>query len=288
MTAFVSVVVPTFNRPAAVAACLDALARQAYPADRLEVIVVDDGSAPTKAAAVAAAATRHGVRLVRQENHGPAAARNAGVRRARGEYVAFTDDDCAPASDWVAALAAAAAPDRALGGRTVNAVAGNACAEATQLLIDYLYEYYAGREGAFFTSNNLMMPRDRLLAIGGFDATIPHAGAEDREVCARWRDRGGALEYVPAAVVHHGHALTLPAFWRQHFTYGRGAWRYRLSRATWTNQPVRLEPWAFYRDLIAYPRRRRRGWSAAALLVVAQAANAAGYFTARLRSRASA
>src|SRR5207245_4042527 len=201
MTAFVSVVVPTFNRPAALASCLDALARQDYPADRYEMIVVDDGSAPTEAAAIAETATRHRVRLVRQENRGPAAARNAGVREAHGAYIAFTDDDCMPAPGWLAALAAAAAPDRALGGRTLNAVAGNAWAEATQLLIDYLHEYYADREDAFFTSNNLMMPRDRLLAIGGFDDTIPHAGAEDREVCARWRDRGGELRHVREAIV---------------------------------------------------------------------------------------
>ena len=100
MTAFVSVVVPTFNRPAALASCLDALARQDYPADRYEMIVVDDGSAPTEAAAIAETATRHRVRLVRQENRGPAAARNAGVREAHGAYIAFTDDDCMPAPGW--------------------------------------------------------------------------------------------------------------------------------------------------------------------------------------------
>src|SRR5206468_9307421 len=144
------------------------------------------------------------------------------------------------------------------------------------LLIDYLYEYYADREGAFFTFNNLMMPRDRLLAIGGFDDTIPHAGAEDREVCARWRDRGGELRHVREAIVQHGHVLTFSGFWRQHFTYGRGASRYRLSRATWTDRPVRLEPFAFYRNLVVYPWTHEHGWRAAALLVVAQVANAAG------------
>jgi GT2 family glycosyltransferase len=179
---------------------------------------------------------------------------------------------------------AAAAPETALGGHTVNVVPDNACADATQLLIDYLYEYYADRDGAFFTSNNLMLPRVELLALGGFDESMPFAGAEDREICARWCDRGGRLRHVAAAIVHHGHALTLRGFWRQHFTYGRGAWAYRESRAAWTERPVRLEPFAFYRNLVSYPWRQRRGWRASGLLVMSQVANAAGFFYAWARA----
>ncbi len=285
MTPFISVVVPTFNRAPALRACLEALVRQEYPGDLYEVVVVDDGSLPAHADANAEAAAAHGAQLVRQTNRGPAAARNHGARVARGDYVAFTDDDCMPAPSWLAQLARAIAPGRVLGGRTLNVVENNACADATQILIDYLYQYYEHRDGAFFASNNLMMPRPELLAMGGFDETIPHAGAEDREICGRWRHRGWQLQYVRDAVVHHAHVLTLASFWRQHFTYGRGAWQYRVRRAVWTDRPVRLEPLAFYRDLLAYPWSRERGWRTASLLFVAQVANAVGYFHARARSR---
>lgn len=279
---FVTVVVPTYNRPVALRACLQALAAQDYPADRYEVVVVDDGSAAAHAAANCEVAAGCRARLVQQPNGGPASARNHGIRVAGGEYVAFTDDDCMPSRGWLGALTAAATPTRACGGRTVNVVAGNVCADATQLLIDYLYDYFRERDGAFFTSNNLLLPRRSLLELGGFDATMPYAGAEDRELCGRWLRGGGRLEFVADAVVHHAHALSVAGFWRQHFTYGKGAWVYRVRRARWTTGPVRIEPFAFYRDLLRYPWSRGRGWRSSALLLLSQVANASGYFYARV------
>ena len=283
MTPSVSVVVSTFNRSALLRACLAGLARQDHPAERYEVVVVDDGSDSEHARVNAALADAPGIRLLRQANRGPAAARNRGVDAARGEYIAFTDDDCVPTPSWLGRLAAGATATTARGGRTVNAVADDPFADATQLLVDYLYEYYRERDGRFFTSNNLLMPRAQLLDLGGFDESMRHAGGEDRELCGRWLARGWALEFVEDAVVQHAHALTLTRFWRQHFAYGRGAWTYRVRRRRWTTRPVRLEPFAFYRDLVLYPRRQARGWRSSVLLLLAQVANASGYFYARAR-----
>ena len=99
-----SVVVPTRDRPRALARCLAALDVQQGIV--VEVVVVDDGSVDTRA--VERVVERHeGVRLVRLDGCGPAAARNAGVRAARAEVVLLTDDDCVPAPGWAAALAAA-------------------------------------------------------------------------------------------------------------------------------------------------------------------------------------
>jgi glycosyltransferase involved in cell wall biosynthesis len=95
-----SVVVPTGDRPVALARCLAALGLQT--AHGLEVVVVDDAS--KDAAAVAAIVAAAGARLVCAAGRGPAAARNAGARAARAPVVCFTDDDCAPAPAWAAAL----------------------------------------------------------------------------------------------------------------------------------------------------------------------------------------
>jgi glycosyltransferase involved in cell wall biosynthesis len=76
-----SVIIPSFNRPHQLAACLEAVVAQqdAYP---FEVVVVDDGSRVPLADVCARFGDR--VRCVRQENAGPAAARNRAVREARG------------------------------------------------------------------------------------------------------------------------------------------------------------------------------------------------------------
>ena len=94
-----SVVVPVYNGAAVIERCLDGLGCQSISSDRYEVIVVDDGSTDTTPAVVTAWAARHPtvqLRLLRQPNAGPAAARNFGAREAQSPLVLFTDGDCAP------------------------------------------------------------------------------------------------------------------------------------------------------------------------------------------------
>src|SRR5690242_9960611 len=124
---FFSIIVPTYERPEQVAACLKALARLKYPRERFEVIIVDDGSQTAPNAAVEFLQGRLHVTLLLQAHAGPAAARNAGAMRARGKYLAFTDDDCLPAPDWLQALTACfdRAPDHLVGGRIINAFPEN-------------------------------------------------------------------------------------------------------------------------------------------------------------------
>jgi len=222
-----SIVIPTYNRPAQLAVCLQACARLDYPRDRFEVIVVDDGGVVPLDEVVH---QFHGVltlKLLRQENAGPAAARNSGASEARGEFLAFTDDDCSPAPEWLHALAAqcVASPDCAVGGQTRNALTHNLYSTASQLLISYLFSYYNAVPHAarFFPSCNLAFPSKRFRAIGSFDVTYPRAAGEDRELCDRWLHHGYRMIYVAEAVVYHAHDLTFRAFLRQHFHYGQGA-----------------------------------------------------------------
>jgi GT2 family glycosyltransferase/glycosyltransferase involved in cell wall biosynthesis len=96
-----SIVIPTFNRPAMLAATLATLARQSLPAT--EIIVVDDGSSDDKAVRKVARSFEPMVRLVRTPNRGEAAAVNRGLRVARGEFVAILSDDDAYAPDLLEA-----------------------------------------------------------------------------------------------------------------------------------------------------------------------------------------
>ena len=115
-----SIIIPTYERPRQLATCLQALTHLAYPSHRFEVIVVNDGSEKPLNSVVDPYRHRLNVILLSQPNAGPATARNTGAAQARGRFLVFTDDDCAPSPDWLKFLAKrfAATPDCAIGGRT--------------------------------------------------------------------------------------------------------------------------------------------------------------------------
>ncbi len=280
MEPFCSIIIPTCNRPRQLSACLVALAQLDYPRDRYEIVIVDDGSETPVVAP--------GARVIRQPNAGPGTARNTGAREASGEFLAFTDDDCAPAPDWLrqAVTRLAANPGHIVGGHICNALRANLYAEASQMLVSYLYDYYnTGRRGpSFFTSNNMAVAHSLFLDVGGFDSLLSRAAAEDRELCDRWLHLGHGLTYAPEMIIHHSHDLTLRSFWRQHFNYGRGAHYYHVVRAQRRAGPLRVEPRAFYFNLLRYPFTRSHGARACqltALIFIAQAANALGFFWER-------
>jgi GT2 family glycosyltransferase len=287
------VIVPTFQRAGSLERCLDALGAQTFDRDRFEVIVVDDGSTEPPRAVVARAADALDVRLIEQANAGPAAARNVGANVAQGEYVVFTDDDCRPAPGWLRALDEMRAryPGCAIGGRVVNALGDGLYSAASQLLIEFLYDYYNVDEtgGRFFITSNLALPTDTFRQIGGFDASFPLAAAEDRDLCDRWREAGLRLVYCDDAVVHHAHALSMHSFCRQHFNYGRGAFHLHRARARRGEVPLRVEPASFYTRLVGFPLDRAEGARAvalSALMALSQAVYVSGYAMERVRNRA--
>lgn len=296
----VSVVIPTRNRPEKVRACLAALARQTSPASQFEVLVVDDGGNQDLEGVSREFKNRLPVVFIAQSALGPATARNTGAQAARAPLLAFTDDDCEPAPNWLAVLCARhqETPEAAIGGRVINSVAGNVYSEASQLLVDYLYEYHARKQArgpakpteapAFFTSNNLAVRADLYRQVGGFGGSFALAAGEDREFCDRWQQHGLPLRYVPEAIVRHGHVLSLTSFWRQHCNYGHGASDLRQARVERGMPRMKIEPLAFYARLIAYPftrREARRRLALTALLALSQVANALGFARARFLRR---
>lgn len=278
-----SVIIPTRNRPERLDRCLAALDGQTIPRDEFEVIVVDDGSAVALDGIVA----RHGgVRLLRQEGRGPAAARNAGIAVSAGEFIVLTDDDCRPEPGWLAAFARAVqeTPGAGLGGEVKPAPENGICGDASQLLVSYLYNYTDSRM-PFFCTNNVAFPRRLLLEIGGFDETFPLAAAEDRDICGRWNARY-PLRHVAAAVVLHHQDLDFWGFLRQHFRYGRGAFQFHARRGMRGDSGVQVAPVTFYWRMLRYPWGVSTPGVAAmhvVLLVISQVANAVGYFYERGR-----
>jgi cellulose synthase/poly-beta-1,6-N-acetylglucosamine synthase-like glycosyltransferase len=284
-----SIIVPTHSRPGPLAACLQALARLDYPPERFEVIVVDDGSQTPPKTVVASLHDFLQVSLLLQRHGGPAAARNAGAMRARGQYLAFTDDDCVPAADWLQALTARfeRMPDDLIGGRIINALPENPYSTASQVLVEYMYTYHNNdlNHANFFASNNFAVPAERFRAIGGFDTSFSLAAGEDREFCDRWLYHGYNMTYAPEVLVHHAHALNLRTFWRQQVRYGRGAFGFHQTRARREQKKIKLEVPSFYLNLLHYPfghGRRVHGLTLPALLLLSQGAVATGFFLERV------
>ena len=281
-----SIIIPTYNRPRELASCLESLTRLESPAGGFEVIVVDDGGPEPLDAVVEPFHERLDLRLLRQANAGPGAARNAGTAAARGRFVAFTDDDCWPQPEWLCRLAARLERDPGLlvGGRTLNRLVDNAFATTSQVIIHVVYAFYNAdpEDARFFASNNMAISRRLLEEVGGFDTRTFRNVSEDRELCDRWRHLGHRMAYVPEATILHAHRLALGAFCRQHFTYGRGAARYhrrrheRGSGRITEDMPMHAQlPRLLRAPLAQLPVGLRL--RVVALLAVWQAANAAGF-----------
>ncbi|MGF1520829.1 MAG: glycosyltransferase family 2 protein [Leptolyngbyaceae cyanobacterium] len=279
-----SIVIPTYNRPERLKQCLQSLARLDYPRDRFEVVVVDDGSRMSLAPVTQPFETQLPLRLIRQDNAGPANARNTGAAAAKGHYLVFTDDDCQPTVNWLTALAEAlhGFPNALIGGHTINALPDNLYSTTSQLLIDYIYTYYNQTKGepTFFASNNFAVPRIQYQELGGFDTSFPLAAGEDREFCDRWLHHGLPMHYAPDMRIYHSHTLTLKSFWRQHFNYGRGAFCFHQVRAKRNAQPIQVEPFSFYINLLTYPLKQpssQPGLLVSGLMFLSQIANVVGF-----------
>lgn len=229
----VSVVIPIYNGEADLPDLLRCLYAQTYPADLVEYMLVDNASQDNTAAVLKAAseaAQAQGITLhplSENQIQSPSAARNAGIRAATGEIIAFTDVDCRPLPDWLFNLVQPFA----------NSEVGLVVGEIEALPGKTLWERYAARKqvlcqkpglmnrfAPYGASANLATRRQALEQVGLFRPYL--TTAEDVDLCWRilkqppWR-----LAYLEKAVVRHRHRSTLQGLQSQYQRYGR-SYRY--------------------------------------------------------------
>jgi GT2 family glycosyltransferase len=281
-----SIIIPTYNRPGHLAACLESVASLDYPAALMDVVVVDDGGDIALEATVAPYRGRLMLTLLRQPHAGPATARNAGAARAGGEFLAFVDDDCRPAQDWLRALARhlRASPGTVVGGAMSNGLPDNIYAAASHALVEAASAYFNAdpTRAANLITGNLALSRADFDRVGGFEGRL--MTAEDRDFCDRCREHGCRLVYAEDAVVWHDRPLTFRTFWAQHVEYGRGTYDYHRRRAERGATRVSFDG-GFYVHLIRYPlvRRRPRALALSVLLGLTQTAKTVGLLRQRRR-----
>jgi glycosyltransferase involved in cell wall biosynthesis len=280
-----SVIVPTRDRPDSLAELLRSFAELTYPRDLFEVVLVDDGSAQPLDKLVAPWRERLNLSLLRTRGIGPGPARNFGAAQARGEFFAFTDDDCTVAPDWLGTLAVRLqnAPDYLFAGGIRNGLPRNLYSTVWQVITDASYAYYdpaAGRAHAF-ASINLALSSARFREVGGFAADWSIAASEDREFCWRWRQRNWPMRLAPEAIVYHRPALDFFGFCRLYFRYGRGSSRYHQRHGVIGGVGGLRPDWRFHWSVFRWPFRRypfSRALTLVGMLILWQIINAAGFF----------
>jgi glycosyltransferase involved in cell wall biosynthesis len=210
----ISVVVPHYNDLHGLDLCLAALTRQTMPLAAYEVIVADNMS-PIGADAVATLIAGR-ARLVCAVEKGAGPARNAGAEVALGEILAFTDADCIPDANWLAAGVAALEKHDYVGGAmrvSVDTDGPLSGAQAFELVFAFNNRDYVERKG-FTVTANLFCAKSTFDRVGPFKTEV----SEDREWCERARSMDFRLGYAPLAVVCHPARRDWPALvskWRR-------------------------------------------------------------------------
>jgi glycosyltransferase involved in cell wall biosynthesis len=241
-----SVVVPTYNRCDSLRLTLDGLARQSYPADRFEVVVVSDGSTDGTEAMLAdyARRTSYTLRPLTQQNAGPSRARNRAIREATGDIVVFIDDDVEPAPAFLATHAGHHVKDEkvvVIG--PLSPDLARRAAEPSWIAWEHAMlqkQYDAFRSGEWasagpnhFYSGNGSVRRRYLLDVGGFDESFTRQ--EDVEMATRMqRDCGVHFVFDPDALGIHRPLRTFESWLKVPYSYGRlDVIRARLGSGDW-------------------------------------------------------
>ena len=217
----VSVIIPTYNRMDVLPEVLEALGNQ-VDAPSFEVIVVDDGSSDHTWEWLSRYEPPFAFTAHRQDNAGPAKARNWGVMQATGGRVAFLGDDTVPSAGWLAAHTRAVESRPQHERLAVIGYTGWHPRMRLNPFLRYINEYglqfgYALIDDPekvpfnFLYTSNLSLPRECLLE-EPFDLSFPYAAWEDIELSYRLEKRGLRLVYEPRATVAHDHPTTLSRF----------------------------------------------------------------------------
>ena len=229
-----TVVIPTCNRLHELSLVLGALRTQHVPSgSSVEIVVVDDGSSDGTWRWLQQLAEGGEILALRQENAGPARARNRGIEAARGDIVVFLGDDTVPQSGW---LLHHLEEHRLHVGSGDIAVLGYTSFPA---MLDSPFLRWINEFGAqfgyhlieepervsfnFFYTSNVSLPRRVLLELGGFREDFPAAAWEDIELAYRATRRGLRLVYRPRARVLHLHRIHPRTFRHRQRTSGRSA-----------------------------------------------------------------
>ena len=230
----ITVAIPTLDRPEGLSRCLEALLMKGeiLPA---EVLIIDQGRGQTGKDVVCQFQSKSEIQIVHcpQPQLGLSAARNLASLRATHKIIAFTDDDCVPAPEWLSSIERtfASVPESdgvtgrilPLGAESPDLFPISTRTSGKQTTLQgRKFPWHAGSGG------NFAIKRDRLQEIGGYDERLgtgsPGKSAEDIDIFYRLLLSGVILHYQPDVVVYHERQdadRLIRSFWN--YSYGFGA-----------------------------------------------------------------
>ncbi|MCF7687588.1 MAG: glycosyltransferase family 2 protein [Cephaloticoccus sp.] len=212
----VTIAIPTYNRAPWLAQTLQGLTTQIYPADRLEILIIDNNSPDNTRDIVASFAhAPHPPRHLLETQQGANFARNRALAEAQGEIIVYGDDDILTPPDWLGALVQPFVGDT---DRKIGAVAGEVVPVFPDGCPPWVRSFHgpqAFRPDTGSTedhqvpmSANLAFRRDVLLAQGGWDTNVGRKGGrvfggEENGPIRRLRRAGYEIWFAPRASVQH-------------------------------------------------------------------------------------
>lgn len=213
----VSVVVPVYNGASCVAVCIESLLALRGLATAPEIIIVDNESTDGTVAILQSFGDR--IRVLRETTRGASAARNTGIRAARGRVVAFIDVDCVVEPDWLAALIEPL--ENPAVGMTGGAVLSRPGANRIERFGETIHDHRRAIETEdppYVMTGNCASRREVLLEAGLFDTSLLRG--QDVDLAWRIHRAGRRLAYVANAVVRHRNERTLWGLAREGYVHG--------------------------------------------------------------------
>jgi len=217
-----SIIIPFFNAAETLEGCLTALSDQ-IDSDT-EILCVDDGSTEDYSKIKSQFPN---VKWLRQDNRGPAAARNFGVRSSKGQFILFTDSDCIPSSTWVKDMTECLKPP------SISGVKGayktrqrEITARFVQIEYEEKYQYMKGQIYIDFIDTYSAGYKREVFDTDFFDEGFTNASVEDQEFSFRLCKKGHLFKFCPNAFVFHKHASSPLKYSRKKFK--NGFWKTRI------------------------------------------------------------
>ncbi|MDG5469928.1 glycosyltransferase [Deltaproteobacteria bacterium IMCC39524] len=220
----VSIVIPTYNDLDNLMRAIRSIELMQYPCSHYEVIVVDDGSVDGTGVFVKDLMARVKINLnyIYQENKGPAAARNTGIKKSQGKYLLVIDSDCFVDKNILNQYL------RHFPNETLAGVGGNVLPDKENTVARYLDHLevwrpgYRGERVTYLVTANAFFLREAIVGAGYFDEDFRVPGGEEPELCHRIIKNGYHFKYDENAKVTHSHRTTIKSMMKMFCNHGKG------------------------------------------------------------------